>query len=218
MTSLTRLAVAACGRVYVIAVAHVMWIAGTLAGGVVLGLGPATVAVRGAVRAGMAEVSARDTAREFMRRYRDTFWRTASCWLVLQLGGCAIVVATLIGAVPPGIVGIVVRAALLSGAIVVMLCVTMWSSAAELLDLPAAPLRSIRTVTLYSIARFPLTLVMVGAHVVALLAVVQLPALLVIVGPAMMVCAVDPLERRSAKWNDVSAPLTRSAHREEGVA
>lgn len=207
MTSLTRLAVVACGRVYVIAVAHVLWIAGTLAGGVVLGVGPATVAVRGAVRAGMAEVSARDTAREFVRRYRDAFWRTVPGWLVLQLGGCAIVVATLIGAVPPGIAGIVVRAALLSGAIVVVLCVTMWSSAADAIDLPASPLQSVRTVTLYSIARFPLTLVTVGAHIVALVAVAQIPALLVIVGPAIITGALDPLERRSARGRGAPAAL-----------
>lgn len=203
MTSFSRLAAATCGRVYIVAVVHLLWIAGVLAGGVVLGVGPASVAVRGAVRAGVAETSARRAAREFARRYRAAFGRTAPSWLVLQLTGAAIVVATLAGAVPPGVAGLIVRAALLSGAIIIGMCTIMWSSADEALELPVSPLRAIRTVTLYAVARFPLTLVTALAYAAAFLTAVQLPALLVIVGPALIVCALDPLERRSARWNSV---------------
>jgi len=209
MTSFSRLAVATCGRVYIVAVAHLLWIAGALAGGVVLGVGPASVAVRGAARAGLAETSARSAAREFARRYRAAFWRTAPSWLVLQLAGAAIIVATLAGAVPPGVAGLIVRAALLSGAIVVGMCTIMWSSADEALELPASPLRAIRTVTLYAVARFPLTLVTALAYAASILAAVQLPALLVILGPALITCVLDPLEMRSVRWNSVPTAVGR---------
>lgn len=212
MSGFARLSASICGHVYVVLVAHLLWAAGTFAGLIVLGAGPATAALPAALRAGTEESSARACAHAFWAHYRSGLWRIGASWVVLAAAGAVVVIATgMVGSLPLAS-SVFVRAALLSAAIIIVVTAVMWASAEDALDLPAPPLSAIRIVLLYAVARLPLTIVTLLGSVVVLIAVLQLPGTVIVLGPGAVLSLTMPLARRSRRW-DQSARTT-AAHAE----
>ncbi|WP_420111408.1 DUF624 domain-containing protein [Pseudactinotalea sp.] len=187
-----------CSALYRLWVLHLLWVAGTLAGGIVLGVGPSTAAAYLVAAREPGEGSARQLARAFAIAYRRGFAR-ANAFILAFVAVVAIVTAA--SALLPhltGVMAIVTRGALL-GALVLAAVAALGAGPAvvrfgapqrALADLP----RALRTAFLYGVARLPLTFVCALALAAMALALLQIPGLALALGPATVAALAVRLE------------------------
>lgn len=168
-----------CGAVYRLVVLHLLWLAGVVVGGVVLGVGPATAAAYLVAAGSGDEVSARRMARDFAAVYRRGFWRANVAALGLGALVAVVVAATALLPHLTGLAAILVRAALLGALLLGVVTALGLGPALVRFGRP-----TLRTGFLYGVARLPLTFVSASALAVVGLAILQIPGLLLALGPA----------------------------------
>ena len=186
MTSLHAMLVRLLEGAYRIVTLHLLWLAGVLLGAVVLGAGPATGAAYATLRTLQREpdFSARQAAVRFARHYRQAFWRAnAYAWVMVALG-LLLAASQLLAAQLPGPAGAVSRAASISG-LLAWVVTLIHLPAVATARAPRGLLEDLRAALLYGIAAFPVTLMVLVGVVAMVLAVAAMPALVLVLGPAL---------------------------------
>lgn len=206
MIRLSDVVARACGRVYLLIIGHLLWVAGILLGGVILGIGPATFALYTVVSEPVDEPSARVLSRRFVVAYREFFWRANALWGVLSAGGLLVWGGAMTATALPGAASLFCRAALLAAAAVLVIAALMAAPAARHLGLPRSPVAALRSSLLYGIARLPVTLVGLLAAAAVVVALLQVPGLALVLGANAVFAVVALLEsRRSGAGARVAA-------------
>ncbi|UFU03777.1 DUF624 domain-containing protein [Ruania suaedae] len=186
MTSLQAALVRFLEGAYRIVTLHLLWLAGVLLGAVVLGAGPATAAAYATLRTLQREpdFSARRAAVRFAHHYRRSFWRANAYTWVVAVVGAVLLASQLLAAQLPGPAGAVSRAASISGLLawVIML---VHLPAVTTARAPRGLVEDLRAALLYGIAAFPVTLMLLVAVGAMVLAVATMPALVLVLGPAL---------------------------------
>lgn len=195
----TGVLVRICGVVYRLVLLHLLWVAGMLVGGVVLGIGPATAAAYlVAARDEGEDASARRTARAFIAAYRRGFARANAVALALALLVAVVVAATALLPHLFGVAVILTRAALLGAVLVAGITALGLGPALIRFGAPGRALGdllpTLRTGFLYGVVRLPLTLVSALALAAVALAILQVPGLALALGPATVAALVVRLD------------------------
>ncbi|MEE1650592.1 DUF624 domain-containing protein [Brachybacterium sp. J144] len=170
-----------------------LWLLGTLAGGVILGWAPATVAVTDA--AARAERGQRITLRRAAEVWRAQFWRAQ-----LTLGAPALLLLLGIGALTAAGAPLAVRAPAAIGAILLL---------AALLHIPSVELRHDLRVpavlprsALLALAQLPTTLLLAAVLLLWGGAALSLPGLIPFLGVGVPVLLSQHLVGRSLDRNE----------------
>lgn len=187
-----------------------LWLLGTLAGGVILGWAPATIAVTDA--AARAERGQRITLRRAAEVWRAQFWRSQ-----LTLGAPALLLLLGIGALTAAGAPLAVRAPAAIGAILLL---------AALLHIPSVELRHdlkalavLPRSALLALAQLPTTLLLAAVLLLWGGAALSLPGLIPFLGVGVPVLLSQHLVGRSLDRNErlladaeapCPAPLSRS--------
>ena len=170
-----------------------IWLAGTLAGGVVLGWAPATMAATE-----MAERAERGEPirwRRAARAWTDTFWRSQ---ITLGLPGLFVLMA--VATILSGVLPLVLQAVLGLAAVLLLITLAHIPELDRRYHLPAT--RVFGRALLLALAQAPTSLVLLAALVLWAAIVLSLPGLLPFLGAAVPLLLSHHLVGRSLDRNE----------------
>ncbi|GAA4427748.1 hypothetical protein GCM10023169_28060 [Georgenia halophila] len=178
---------------------NVLWIVGTLAGVVVLGIAPATMAAHHLARQ-YARGTDDHAVRTFARCYRQEFWRANA----LLVPPALLVAAALAGALVLRGSSVPGAGVLVVGPVLVAACVGL-----ALLYLPSLAVhyevptvRALSRAFLFAVANLPSTLLLAAVLAATVYASMRLPGLLPVVSVGAWVCGSTALCLRFYAQND----------------